>query len=77
MLTDDRIFKIRRNLSDAGCDTPLIEQFLLLEQTQRRKDQYRLLAQHKAALLEELHQEQYQIDCLDHMVYTMQEEDKK
>ena len=29
-LTDNQIFKIRRNLSDAGCGVPLIEKFLLL-----------------------------------------------
>lgn len=76
-LTEERIFKIRRNLSDAGCDAPLIEKFLSLEQRQRRKEQYQLLSKHKAQLLEELHQEQYKIDCLDHMVYSMQKEDEK
>lgn len=43
-LTDDQIFKIRRNLSDAGCGVPLIEKFLLLEQNHRREEQYRLLS---------------------------------
>lgn len=76
-LTDDRIFKIRRNLSDAGCDSSLIEKFLCLEQDQNRKEQYRLLSRYKASLLEELHQEQYKIDCLDHMVYTMEKEDEE
>ena len=46
-LTDDQIFKIRRNLSDAGCGVPLIEKFLLLEQNHRREEQYRLLSQHR------------------------------
>ena len=55
----------------------LPEQFLALEQAGRREEQYRLLSRHKAALLEELHQEQYRIDCLDHMVYAMQSEDKR
>lgn len=73
----ERIFKIRRNLSDAGCDGPLIEEFLMLEQKQRRKEQYQLLARHKFSLLEKLHLEQYQIDCLDYLVYSMEEEDKK
>lgn len=75
--TDDRIFKIRRNLSDAGCDAACIAHFLQLERAQKRKEQYLLLYRHKASLLEELHQAQYKIDCLDHMVYTMQKEDKK
>ena len=74
---DARIFKIRRNLSDAGCDASLITQFLELEQKQQRKEQYRLLSRHRASLLDQLHQEQYKIDCLDYMVYTMEQEDKK
>ena len=57
-LTDNQIFKIRRNLSDAGCDVPLIEEYLLLEQNHRRKEQYRLLSQHRLSLLEALHQDQ-------------------
>ena len=75
--TDDQIFKIQRNLSDAGCDASLIEQFLLLEKRQDRREQYRLLSRHRASLLEELHQEQYKIDCLDYMVYAMQKKDRK
>lgn len=77
IITSDRVFKICRNLLDAGCDAALIEQFLALEQAGRREEQYRLLSRHKAALLEKLHQEQYRIDCLDHMVYAMQSEDKR
>lgn len=74
---DDRIFKIKRNLSDAGCDAVQIAQFLELESKQKREAQYRLLNRHKACLLSKLHQDQYKIDCLDHMVYTMQKEDKE
>ena len=77
MKADDCIFKIRRNLSDAGCDAPLIEHFLELMKNHKRKEQYRLLSQYRVSLLDKLHQEQYKIDCLDHMIYTMQKEDKK
>lgn len=75
-ITENRIFKIRRNLSDAGCDVPFIEKFLLLEQNHRRKEQYRLLSQHRLSLLETLHRDQYKIDCLDYLVYAMEKEDK-
>lgn len=74
-ITNDRIFRIRRNLTDAGCDAALIAQFLELEQKRKRKEQYRLLSRHRTSLLEKLHQDQYKIDCLDHMVYFMQKED--
>ncbi len=69
-------FKIRRNLSDAGCDKSQIEEFLNMEQKKDRQAQYRMLSQHRVSLLEELHREQYKIDCLDYMVYAMQKEDK-
>ncbi len=77
MLKEEYIFKIRRNLSDAGCDACFIEQFLLLEQCHKRKQQYQLLSEYRTGLLEQLHQQQYKIDCLDYMVYTMHKEDKK
>lgn len=76
VVPNERVFRIRRNLLDAGCDSTTIEQFLKLEQQQRRKEQYRLLSRHRCVLLEKMHQDQYKIDCLDHMLYTMQKEDR-
>lgn len=69
------IFKMQRNLSDAGFAPSLIQKFLKLSQQKKRKEQY-LLARHRAELLEELHHTQYKIDCLDYMVYAMKKEDK-
>ena len=66
-ITEDRLFRIRRNLRDAGCGEELIERFISLESRRLRAEQYRLL--------DSLHREQYKIDCLDHMVYTMHRED--
>lgn len=43
-ISEERVFKIRRNLADAGCNAPFIEQFLALEQQQKRKEQYGLLS---------------------------------
>ena len=36
-----------------------------------RRDQLRLLATHRASLLDQLHVSQRQIDCLDYLVYQM------
>ena len=71
------IFKIRRNLSDAGLPTPLIGQFMDLVRRKKRNEQYHLLARHRMALLDELHRVQYKIDCLDYLVYAMEREDEK
>ena len=76
-ISEECKFKIQRNLADAGCDAPLIAQFLALEQKRQRAAQYRLLFCHRTVLLEQLHQEQYKIDCLDHMIYIMQTEDRR
>ncbi len=75
--TEERQFKIRRNLTDAGCSEALIARFLQLDWQQKRREQYRLLSRHKASLLEQLHHDQYKIDCLDHMVYAMCQEDQQ
>lgn len=71
------IFKIRRNLSDAGFTAPLIGQFIDLVRRKKRNEQYHLLARHRIALLDELHRVQYKIDCLDYLVYAMEREDEK
>ena len=74
-MDEDRIFRIRRNLSDAGCSASQIAQFLELEEQRKRQEQYQMLSRQRALLLKELHQDQFRIDCLDYMVFTMQKED--
>lgn len=74
-MDEDRIFKIRRNLSDAGCSASQVDQFLELEAQRKRREQYQMLSRQRALLLKELHQDQYKIDCLDYMVFAMQKED--
>lgn len=76
-VSNERIFRIKRNLSDAGCDAAVIARFLELEEQHRRKEQYQLLSGHRSGLLEQLHQNQYKIDCLDYMVFAMRREDGK
>ena len=74
-MDEDRIFRIRRNLSDAGCSASQIVQFLELEEQRKRQEQYQMLSRQRALLLKELHQDQFRIDCLDYIVFTMQKED--
>ena len=59
-----------RNLKDAGC-TKDIQEFFRLGQEGRQQEQLRLLATHRATLLDRLHVSQRQIDCLDYLVYQM------
>lgn len=74
-MDEDRIFRIRWNLSDAGCSASQIVQFLELEEQRKRQEQYQMLSRQRTLLLKELHQDQFRIDCLDYMVFTMQKED--
>lgn len=74
-VTADQRFKIQRILSDAGCDTSLIERFLELEAEGKKNEQYRILSRHRMEILKSLHLEQNRIDCLDHMMYAMKEKD--
>lgn len=76
-LDEAQAFRIRRNLQGAGCDSATVAQFLRLEQTHCRREQYRLLSCQKAALLQNLHGIQYKIDCLDHLVYIMRQQDEQ
>ena len=46
-LSEEQVFRLRRNLSDAGCDPALISRFLELEQCHRRSEQYRMLARQR------------------------------
>lgn len=67
----DRMGLLTQNLVDAGCSETEQMQFLQLEREGRRPEQLRLLRAHRAALLERLHADQRQIDCLDYLIYQM------
>ena len=69
-LTDEQL--LLRNLTDAGCDDSMIEQYLKLKKEGREKEQIRLLSLHRASLLDRLHVSQHMIDCLDYLIYQME-----
>lgn len=60
-----------QNLRDAGCGDELIEQFLQLWTSGRRREGLALLRQHRKVLLERCHREERKIDCLDYLIYRM------
>ena len=68
-------------LMDAGCDGPTIRRFQSLEgQTECRavirRQQMLLLRRQRKMLLEQLHLCQHKIDCLDHLIYRMQQKEE-
>ena len=58
-----------RNLRDAGCCDEFIREFTELGRGGREAEQRRLLAKRRAELLDELHENQRRIDCLDYLIY--------
>ncbi len=68
--------RLLRNLRDAGCEEAMIQKYLQLQEEGNRREQFRLLAQHRNSLLDQVHDSQNRIDCLDYLVYTMKKEEK-
>lgn len=67
---------IIQNLKDAGCDSDTIEKFMADLQQGKKSSGLKRLAVHRKKLLESLHREQKCIDCLDYLVYQMNETKK-
>ena len=59
------------NLADAGCDKEQIEQFMDFLKSGRKEAGLSLLAKHRRFLLDCYHAEQKKIDCLDYLIYKM------
>ncbi len=63
---------IVQNLKDAGCSQNTITAFIEDIRNDKIIEGLKLLAIHRRSLLDELHKEQKQIDCLDYLIYKMQ-----
>ena len=59
------------NLADAGCDNEQIEQFMDFLKSGRKEAGLSLLAKHRRFLLDRYHADQKKIDCLDYLIYKM------
>ena len=66
--------RLRCNLKDAGCDEATIQKYFQLYYEGKQQEQYRLLARHRASLLDQIHMSQHVIDCLDYLIYNMKKE---
>ena len=63
---------VEQNLKDAVCGRETICRFLECFQQGRVEEQLPLLSQQRGRLLEKLHAQQKQIDCLDYLVYQLE-----
>ena len=62
-----------KNLEDAGCSPDVISKFLTCRDAGRIRDSLRVLALHRASLLDELHASQDKLNCLDYLIYQIRE----
>lgn len=65
-------YAVLQNLKDAGCTDEMVENFMALQDSADEEQQIQLLSGHRKKLLEKLHQEEKRIDCLDYLIYQMQ-----
>lgn len=65
------------NLKAAGFDETLIQKFLACRKAGKTMEQLRLLAQKREGLLDRVHREEKQINCLDYLVYQIEREDNR
>lgn len=70
-MTYNKVEDIVENLRDAGCNEEQIECFLREFTNGNEKTSIRRLRAHRAELLEQLHEEQAKIDCLDYFLYML------
>lgn len=65
---------IIQNLKDAGCDEGSIMAFIEDIRAEKISDGLKLLSLHRRSLLDHLHEDQKQIDCLDYLVYQLEKQ---
>lgn len=66
---DSKIELLRQNLKDAGCSDEMAEEYLSCEEQGLTGKQVNMLTMHRCNLVENMHQEQRKIDCLDYLIY--------
>lgn len=71
-----RLPAVIQNLKDAGCNVETIQQYLELEENGQTQKQLKLLSLHRKRLLEQIHQGEKCIDCLDYLVYLLEKKDE-
>ncbi len=68
----NEIIDMVQTLKDAGCDNATIANFVSEIESGNSEEGKRMLERHRRCLLENLHKDQKQIDCLDYFLYMMQ-----
>lgn len=60
-------------LKDYGCDDRMTELFLAYGQESRTRDQIRLLSRQRQSLMNDLHETQKRVDCIDYIIRKLEQ----
>jgi len=67
---------IKRGLRDCGFKAAAAEEYLQYAREQRQTEQLRLLNLHRRKLMGDLHTAQKQVDVMDFLIRSLEEENK-
>lgn len=65
---------LRQNLLDAGCDQETLQHCMSLARAGELAKAKPVLARHRQALLDAVHQNEKRIDCLDYLLYQLKKQ---
>ena len=60
-----------QNLKDAGCDNNTISEFIDFSKSEKIENELNLLSKQRKNLLDNLHKIEKNINCLDYLVYQI------
>lgn len=64
---------VKECLKDAGCSKETIQSIMDCIQNNQHERKIMLLKEHRYQLLEKIHHDQKQIDCLDYLLYQLKQ----
>lgn len=64
--------EIEQNLIDAGCSLSMIKKFFFYMENNEKENQMLLLEAQRKKLLDDVHNGEKKIFCLDYLIYQMQ-----
>lgn len=70
-------FSIEECLKDAGCSQETIHSVMDCIQKDEYERKMMILKKHRCYLLEKIHYDQKQLDCLDYLLYQFKQENKE
>ena len=73
-LTEEQI--LLRNLKDAGCSERDMEYYFKLRAEGKEQELFCFLSAHRLKLLDQVHESQEKLDCLDYLIYSMKKNKK-